>query len=855
VSTRTASAPAAERSGAADAKAEPGGAEPAGRRGSLLALGSAIGNRRLGQALRIGAADDPAEREAERAADRVAAAPPRASTAGRAAAASPSTAPAVVHQVLRGAGEPLRADVRALMETRLGGDFGGVRVHTGPDAAASAHAVGARAYAVGPRLVFGARQYAPSTPAGRRLIAHELAHAAQGDAGVLRRDTYETRGTLWTPAAMQGLMDQGYWVARTMETFQLIRDPRMAADPEEQDAVLAAVWALPPPARVTSVTTRLVPVAPRALPAPPAAPGGPAPAPVPAGGPAPAPAPAPAAPAPGAAVPAAPASAPALLYQVTFRPGRGRAKPTLELRHVASGAGTVPVAAAAAPAAYRPTQPGLNHGGFPGNDFTAYMRGHPDEHRALFQWLENTAPAAFDQVVTTETWSTGRTPRVTHRSVFHAAGTRVGTGAGAAFPALTIRLASQGTVDPVQTVQASYRDRSTGDWHVEHQQAASRRPASRLGTVNGMQAVPAAERSAVGIAVANYFSRSGIAVRNAEVDARIPIGTSGTVALYTFVFGAANDVTVTRIGTAGTGPGQVDTARLSVERVRGFPGATAQPAALRAWWAARYPRGGALSPAPAPAPQGQQAIAAASAALVTEMNGLIAAGVASRAWFNDNWGIEVLDAAGTRDRLRNVHRAPARLVADAVDLSATDLVMLELALQTLSDSELARLSGVRVGRKTASITLRGRRVVPGGRNQYGVTLMDRPRRGSPSTTVLYFGSLYGNDESLFTGGTAANALPAVTMNLLHELGHASGYQGGLEAAFTAWRTRNRPPNPTWYAASGASELFPEAFALYHTDPRWLCSSAPLLYAWFDELVRTGTPPAAAARLNAPARCP
>ncbi|MFL6211744.1 MAG: DUF4157 domain-containing protein [Pyrinomonadaceae bacterium] len=58
-------------------------------------------------------------------------------------------------------------------------DFSRVRVHTDARAAESARAVNALAYAVGNDVVFGAGQYAPGTSAGRRLLAHELAHTLQ----------------------------------------------------------------------------------------------------------------------------------------------------------------------------------------------------------------------------------------------------------------------------------------------------------------------------------------------------------------------------------------------------------------------------------------------------------------------------------------------------------------------------------------------------------------------------------------------------------------------------------------------------------------------------------------------------
>lgn len=78
---------------------------------------------------------------------------------------------------------PLPAAVRADMEHRLGDDFADVRIHTDGVAAASAQAVAARAYTVGRHVVFGAGEYDPASRAGRRLLAHELSHAADSGPG------------------------------------------------------------------------------------------------------------------------------------------------------------------------------------------------------------------------------------------------------------------------------------------------------------------------------------------------------------------------------------------------------------------------------------------------------------------------------------------------------------------------------------------------------------------------------------------------------------------------------------------------------------------------------------------------
>jgi outer membrane protein OmpA-like peptidoglycan-associated protein len=76
-------------------------------------------------------------------------------------------------------GHPLDTVTRSHMERAFDRDFSHVRVHTDTPAAASARALDARAYTLGADIAFGPGRYAPSTPAGRTLIAHELAHVVQ----------------------------------------------------------------------------------------------------------------------------------------------------------------------------------------------------------------------------------------------------------------------------------------------------------------------------------------------------------------------------------------------------------------------------------------------------------------------------------------------------------------------------------------------------------------------------------------------------------------------------------------------------------------------------------------------------
>ena len=82
-----------------------------------------------------------------------------------------------------GGGTPLDKDTRQFMESRLGHDFGDVRVHTDAKAAESASAVNAQAYTVGTDVVFQSGKYAPETHEGKHMLAHELTHVVQQRSG------------------------------------------------------------------------------------------------------------------------------------------------------------------------------------------------------------------------------------------------------------------------------------------------------------------------------------------------------------------------------------------------------------------------------------------------------------------------------------------------------------------------------------------------------------------------------------------------------------------------------------------------------------------------------------------------
>ena len=103
--------------------------------------------------------------------------PPAQGRAGAAREPTPPLASGIAGP--RGGGQPLPESVRQYFEPRFGCDFSHVRIHTDSQAGESAQEINALAYTVGHDIVFGPGQYAPSSTAGHRLLAHELVHTLQ----------------------------------------------------------------------------------------------------------------------------------------------------------------------------------------------------------------------------------------------------------------------------------------------------------------------------------------------------------------------------------------------------------------------------------------------------------------------------------------------------------------------------------------------------------------------------------------------------------------------------------------------------------------------------------------------------
>src|SRR5262249_50447459 len=79
---------------------------------------------------------------------------------------APANGGAVAASKPAGDGQPLPENIRRDFQPSVGADLGQVRIHSGPAAAQMARGYGARAYALGRDIVFGANQFAPDSAAG-----------------------------------------------------------------------------------------------------------------------------------------------------------------------------------------------------------------------------------------------------------------------------------------------------------------------------------------------------------------------------------------------------------------------------------------------------------------------------------------------------------------------------------------------------------------------------------------------------------------------------------------------------------------------------------------------------------------
>jgi len=140
------------------ARAErPAEAAPPGGQG-IAGLHRQIGNRAIQRLLAQRAGQEPAELDDE--------------TASR------------INNV-RGSGQALDATVQEQMSDALGTDLSQVRVHTSPESDQLNRQLGAKAFTTGQDIFFRSDAYDTHSTGGQQLLAHELTHVVQQDAGAV----------------------------------------------------------------------------------------------------------------------------------------------------------------------------------------------------------------------------------------------------------------------------------------------------------------------------------------------------------------------------------------------------------------------------------------------------------------------------------------------------------------------------------------------------------------------------------------------------------------------------------------------------------------------------------------------
>ncbi|MGB8648010.1 MAG: DUF4157 domain-containing protein [Anaerolineae bacterium] len=180
---------------------------PAVRPEHLLTLQRTLGNRQVARLIQrklvVGAAHDPYEQEADRVAQQVVSRQSGTEIAGvgslspvvsglSAAQTSRTTDEESFEaegsfenhvNTSRGSGSPLPGETRKFFESRMGADFGGVRVHADGQSAQLNREVSAQAFTQGQDIYLGEGKGDLESTEGKKLLAHELTHVVQQTGG------------------------------------------------------------------------------------------------------------------------------------------------------------------------------------------------------------------------------------------------------------------------------------------------------------------------------------------------------------------------------------------------------------------------------------------------------------------------------------------------------------------------------------------------------------------------------------------------------------------------------------------------------------------------------------------------
>lgn len=197
--------------------------------------------------LTIGAPNDPLEHEADAVADKVTRAPEgnfaqrkcseceeeeklhrKPITASTGVTASSNITQQI--ESTKSDGAAMDNQTKGFMESRFGANFSDVRIHDNDDSKQLSQSLGAQAFTIGKHIYFNENKYDPASANGKWLLAHELTHTVQQNAGistkVIQRACHEDGNPSITVASCpEGAADVG----RTAQSASNALDSRANA--------------------------------------------------------------------------------------------------------------------------------------------------------------------------------------------------------------------------------------------------------------------------------------------------------------------------------------------------------------------------------------------------------------------------------------------------------------------------------------------------------------------------------------------------------------------------------------------------------------------------------------------------